>query len=203
MTYKHTKEDIDFICDPKNTSKDIREKYGCGYATVSRWRKLYNANVPTGSKKGVEKPSRKNGIIKPCKVCHGDMYVPAKSTQQYCSRICLYSCPEYRERLKTVDRSYMQSEEYKKTLRKESTPEFIRYRNRVHKLSDKVYNENIDLINPNRYPRTLAGVEGGWQLDHIIEVKFGFENGIPPEVLSEPKNLRMLPWKDNLSRNKK
>ena len=69
-------------------------------------------------------------------------------------------------------------------------------------MSDKVYEENKHIINPDDRPRTLAGVEDGWQLDHIIEVRWGFDNNIPVEVLCEVENLRMLPWKKNLERNR-
>lgn len=69
------------------------------------------------------------------------------------------------------------------------------------RLSRKVYNENIDIINPERHPRTICGVEGGWQLDHIIPIKERFEKGISPEEASVLSNLRMLPWKENLMRN--
>jgi 5-methylcytosine-specific restriction endonuclease McrA len=66
-----------------------------------------------------------------------------------------------------------------------------------------VYNENIDIINPERHPRTLCGVEGGWQLDHIIPIKECFDRGIPPREAASLTNLRMLPWKENLMRQYK
>jgi hypothetical protein len=53
----------------------------------------------------------------------------------------------------------------------------------------------------NTHKRTLSGIDGGYQLDHIISIKFGFDNNISPEALSEKSNLRMLPWKKNLERN--
>ena len=62
------------------------------------------------------------------------------------------------------------------------------------------YEQNKEIINPNNYPRTLCGVKGGWQLDHIITVKECFEKGILPEDASSLNNLRMLPWKENLMR---
>lgn len=48
------------------------------------------------------------------------------------------------------------------------------------------------------YKRTLCGVEGGYQLDHIISIKEGFEKNIAPEIIGAPGNLQMLPWRDNL-----
>ena len=68
-------------------------------------------------------------------------------------------------------------------------------------MSQKVYEENIEIINPNNYPRTRMGVDGGWQLDHIKPVIDCFREGITIEEASNINNLRMLPWKDNLMRN--
>ena len=75
------------------------------------------------------------------------------------------------------------------------------YKNAVYRLSQKVYEENIETINPNNYPRTRMGVDGGWQLDHIKPVIDCFREGITIEEASNINNLRMLPWKENLMRN--
>lgn len=77
---------------------------------------------------------------------------------------------------------------------------FSEYAYIVRIITEKTYKENIDIINQNGYQRTLCGVEGGYQLDHIISVKQGFDEGIPPEIIGGLENLQMLSWKDN--RNK-
>ena len=82
-----------------------------------------------------------------------------------------------------------------------NSKEYKTYARKVHRLSGKVYNENIDTINPERHIRTLNGVDGGWQLDHIIPIKECFMSGVPAEEAASLDNLRMLPWKDNLMRN--
>ena len=53
------------------------------------------------------------------------------------------------------------------------------------------------------YFKTLCGVEGGWQLDHIISIKYGFENNIDPVIISSIENLQMLPWLDNVKKGSK
>jgi len=63
--------------------------------------------------------------------------------------------------------------------------------------------KNKDIINPNNYKRTICGVEDGYQLDHIVTIKHGYENNIPIEEMVKIENLRMLPWKKNLERNRK
>jgi hypothetical protein len=88
-------------------------------------------------------------------------------------------------------------------LRKATTPAYRSYANKVHRLTRIIYEENEHIINPNNHPRTICGVEGGYQLDHIITIRYGFENNIPAEEIARVENLRMLSWKENLSRNKK
>ncbi len=51
--------------------------------------------------------------------------------------------------------------------------------------------------------RGRCGVEGAYQLDHIKSINWGWENGIPPEVIAEWDNLRMIPWKTNLLKSSK
>jgi hypothetical protein len=79
-----------------------------------------------------------------------------------------------------------------------NTPAFKRYKNRVHQLSNRTYYRHQLIINPCNHPRTLAGVEGGWQLDHIISVKECYKLGLSEEQASALENLQMLPWKTNL-----
>lgn len=81
--------------------------------------------------------------------------------------------------------------------------QYREFSSKVRDLSEIVYRNNIELINPDNYPRTLCGVEGGYQLDHIISIKYGFDNGMTPEELSEISNLQILPWKDNRDKGHK
>lgn len=92
-------------------------------------------------------------------------------------------------------------QKYEKRYNNVNSKEYKTYARKVHRLSGKTYNENIDAINPERHKRTLNGVDGGWQLDHIIPIKECFLSGIPAEEAAALENLRMLPWKDNLMRN--
>lgn len=75
--------------------------------------------------------------------------------------------------------------------------EFQKYSGKARWLTEKTYVEYKHMINENNHPRTLCGVEGGYQLDHIISLKNAYELGISPEVISQPGNLEMLPWLEN------
>jgi len=55
------------------------------------------------------------------------------------------------------------------------------------------------LENSNKL-RGRCGVQGAYQLDHILSKKYGFENNISPEIIGNINNLRFIPWKENRSK---
>jgi len=82
-------------------------------------------------------------------------------------------------------------------------PSFRAYSNRVHWLSERTYQMYQQEINPNNYPRTLCGILGGYQLDHMVSIKKAFEMGMLEENCASRDNLQMLPWKINRSKHSK
>jgi hypothetical protein len=124
------------------------------------------------------------------KECNISFTVNQASKKKYCSHSC---------QMKTANVAAKGIGSRK--MRNPATPEYKKYSRQVHGLSQKVYEEYKNVINPNNYPRTLCGVEDGWQLDHITPIKECFEKGLTPQEASQVTNLRMLPWKDNLMRN--
>jgi hypothetical protein len=68
-------------------------------------------------------------------------------------------------------------------------PEFRAYREEVYRLTELV-------------AHLVPGVEKrgfrNHHIDHKISIWYGFKNGISPEVVADIKNLRMLPYKENL-----
>lgn len=129
-----------------------------------------------------------------------------------CAKKIIYVGKKSSQYGKSYNKGIKKTEEHKRKLRgkrtsmegdknpnwKEKTPIFHKYRNRVYVLTEKTYSENIDILNPERYPRTLCGVNDGWQLDHIKSIKKCFEEGLTPEEAASLLNLQMLPWKENL-----
>lgn len=79
----------------------------------------------------------------------------------------------------------------------ENKEAFLKYARKVRSLTENVYKNNIDLINPQGYKRTLCGVENGWQLDHMMSIKTGFNNNVPATEIASVDNLQMLPWRLN------
>lgn len=177
------------LSDYTKTVAEIATILEISTATVVRWRKKAGIAGPRGSKKGVKKPLQMKRKTVHCAHCKSEFEVIVSSKKIYCSLSCAG---------KNHDKSYMQTEVYKKTLMKDTTPELRRYRNRVTKLSEKTYQKNKHILNPHGYNRTICGVPDGYQLDHIISVKECFERGFTPEEASKLENLQLLPWKTNL-----
>jgi hypothetical protein len=178
----------------KKQSSSMKGKY-LGRKLDEKWKSNLGESI--------SKSKRIDPVLKVCPECNKQwtafLYKERKS--KYCCKECYYSSKKgipLPIDASNIDKSYMQTEEYRKTLMKDETPEYKKYRNRVSKLSELTYCENIDIINPNNHPRTLCGIADGYQLDHIRSVKECFLSGISPEVCSKIENLQMLPWKDNL-----
>lgn len=75
--------------------------------------------------------------------------------------------------------------------------EFQTYAYKVRQKTEKTYRTNIDVLNPNRLPRTVCGIKEGYQLDHKISIKEGFDKNIEPDILASIENLELIPWEEN------
>ena len=81
----------------------------------------------------------------------------------------------------------------------EMATEWEKYKSAVHQISRLNYIKYKTSINPYNYPRGKAGQEGKYQLDHMVAMRYCFDNNIPPEICAHPQNLQMLLWTENLS----
>lgn len=195
-----TKEEkIILLTDNTKTDKEISEilGYAEGYLAILRYR------LGISKKRGNKKGSIKNAQLSKCKVCDNIIKITKSHQRKYCSRKCQNECNEYKNKLKCADRSYMQSEAYSQSLSKPTTPSYKKYAGKVHRLSQKIYEEHKQMLNPEDFKRTLCGIDGGHQLDHIIPIRYGFDNNIPPENIARLENLRVIPWKENLTKGNK
>ena len=78
--------------------------------------------------------------------------------------------------------------------------DFKKYRNRVSVRTRKNYELHESTINPNKLKLGKCGVAGAHQIDHIITVRQGFDQGLPVEVIAAVDNLRVIPWLENLQK---
>lgn len=72
--------------------------------------------------------------------------------------------------------------------------EYEIYRKKVLYYTER---QPLFLLENSDKKRTLCGVEGGYQLDHIFSIKQGFEMGIEPKFVGSLVNLRYIPWEKN------
>ena len=75
---------------------------------------------------------------------------------------------------------------------------FAKYRYAVQQATKK---QQIETLVHFDKMRSRCGVDGAYQLDHIISIKSGFDNGVSPEIIGSIFNLRFLPWEVNLAKH--
>jgi hypothetical protein len=78
--------------------------------------------------------------------------------------------------------------------------DFKKYRHRVGTHTAYSYRLFKEEINPQNLPRGKCGIDGAYQLDHIITVRQGFEQGISIEEISSKENLRVISWLENVKK---
>ena len=76
------------------------------------------------------------------------------------------------------------------------------YFKEVRKITSYTYKQNKNILNPNNYKFGRAGIEGAYQLDHIISVDYGYNHDISPDIIGGLDNLQVIPWRVNSVKNK-
>jgi hypothetical protein len=74
--------------------------------------------------------------------------------------------------------------------------EFRSYKSQVMALTRQTYREHKHLINPNNLVFGLTE----HQLDHMVSIRYGYDNNVPPEVIASVHNLEVLWHVDNKSK---
>lgn len=75
---------------------------------------------------------------------------------------------------------------------------YLDYQSVVRKLSEKALKKFPHLINPLNLVRGRVDLDPtAANLDHKVPIIEGFKRGIPPEIIAHPRNLEMIPWRDN------
>lgn len=78
-----------------------------------------------------------------------------------------------------------------------SKSDYDRYRMMVLKTTRE---QPIHILE-NYDKRAPSGINGAYQLDHIVSIKFGFDNNIPPDAIGHISNLRCIPWLENIQKS--
>ena len=79
--------------------------------------------------------------------------------------------------------------------------DYNKYASEVRRITNKnksIYSkwENFDKIG-------LCGVEGAYQLDHKVSIKYGFYHHIPAEIIGCIDNLEIITWESNRDKSGK
>jgi len=77
-------------------------------------------------------------------------------------------------------------------------PEFYRYKAVITYLTEK-HRRSLT----HGYVTGLAGKEGAHHIDHQYSILAGYKNKISPLVIGHLQNLKMIPWRDNVSKHTK
>lgn len=186
-----TEEELILIKDVSYSARELSVMLNARPGTIRNLRLKLEVVPSQSTVMSKPRPYRRKQETRTCigKKCNTTFTVNQASKKKYCSHSC-------QQRTANVAAKGIGS----RKMRNPATPEYKKYARQVHGLSQKMYEEHKQIINPNNYPRTLCGVENGWQLDHITPIKECFEKGLTPQEAAQVSNLRMLPWKDNLMR---
>jgi hypothetical protein len=166
-----------------NTLQEIADLYGTTKTRVRKWfDKLEIEKRPQGggnNRKFIDliTEDELNELIKSKKTNKQIAKILGCSVSNVCRLLSLYG----------LKREYTMTE-YKK------------YSNKVRRLTEKNYVKYFTSINPNNHPRTLCGVEGGYQVDHKLSVRFCYDNNVSEEDCASVDNLQMIDWSQNLNK---
>lgn len=187
-----TQVELNLIKNVSYSARELSVMLNAQVGTIRNLRIKLNVKPSQSAAMSKTRPNRVKDEVRQCigKECLNSFVVKPAMKKKYCSHSC-------QQRTENVAAKGIGS----RSIRNPKIKEYTKYARKVHGLSHKVYEQNKNVINPNNYRRTLCGVEGGWQLDHIIPIKECFEKGISAEEASDINNLRMLPWRNNLMRN--
>jgi len=77
------------------------------------------------------------------------------------------------------------------------------YKQKVRSLSNKIYQDKVEILNPEGHQRGLAGEVGAYHLDHKVSIMECFKRGWTIEQASDISNLQMLKWEENILKGHK
>lgn len=186
ISYNKLPEKNEFIrlyVDEGMLQKDLAKKYKCSKKRISQWIKYFGLNTrPRGTGNNTKYNFTEDYL---------QILIDDKYTRQEMSELLGMS----KSNLNRLLRQYGIKKQF-------NTSEYQKYSRKVRNLTEQKYAKYIHYINPNNLPRTLCGVEGGYQLDHIKGIRECFDEGVSVEECSHYGNLQMIPWEENLQKRK-
>lgn len=87
--------------------------------------------------------------------------------------------------------------DYRKSIAKPKDEKYRDYKLEVWTITNK---QPLNILeNIEKRGKAKKGTDN-YQLDHIIPIRYGYLNNIDPKIVGNIKNLRMIPWKQNIKR---
>lgn len=169
---------------------------GCAAKFQNKKRREDNWTLSDESKKSIGDSLRKNALLlgKTVKVITTNVCDNCKSEfvrnkhQRFCSVHC--------------------SMKFRNKKKREQRTDLVNYRDDcAFKFSIRDYSEEFDFVLIEQYGWYKAKNRGdnlnGISRDHMVSIRYGFDNNIPPEHLSHPANCRLIRHNDNVSKGSK
>lgn len=176
-------------CYSKEISKTIKRKLTSGEIKIKPRRKdseiykQFHRNCPDCDNKMsyVSEETLKTAINKNtvCNSC---------STYKYNKNWKNVIKPSHIKQMRASKAGFLNWDEYVKRY-----PDKQFYKREVWRLTNA---QPLHLLEHNE-KRGLCGINGAYQLDHIISINDGWEQKIDEEEISKFENLRCIPWKQN------
>jgi hypothetical protein len=165
------------------SQRQLGEFYGCNKIRIRKWIKHFNL------------PLRKRGGGNNRKYSYDDNKIKDLVAQGLTNE-------DISEKLGIPKRSIVARRFKLKIQTEYKTTDFNRYARKARYLTETTYAKYKDVLNPGNLPRTLCGVDGGYQLDHKVSIQECFNRGVSLEECSSLDNLQMIPWEVNLDKRK-
>ena len=161
-------------------------------------------------------------IMKTCLTCGKSTYKPKQRIYtKYCDIKCRSQDPNYRKSISEAKSNQVISEAQKEAISnslKEYYKQHPKEKKRSNVISDyrkdcafkfnlAAYSAEFDftLIEQHGWykPKNKGDNLGGVSRDHLVSVRYGFDNNLPSEHLSHPANCALLRHGDNVSKGVK
>ena len=172
------------------------------------------ASVLFKGKKNPNYKRRKNppvNFIKECPGCGDEMkYVKEYSYKEAIKKKTRCRSCIMKDRIKEKGSAYILTEDQIKKMAatkagyktwedyQNSITEWKKYKNKVTSITNK--QPLHELKNYDKKGR--MGEKDAYNIDHIYSIHKGFMNGIDPTIIGDFKNLRIIPWLENIKKHK-
>lgn len=189
----------------KTVSKETRERLRAMFRGVSTWKNKYHGHPPKR-----RSPSAPSKFSRTCPQCGRTIYYSTDELLRAAERKhrCCMACTAKKHKffknchgvhavhkMRASKAGFSSWKEYQRKM-----PVWKQYRLEVWRLTNKTLRNNAPLAHWNL--RGICGRNGAYQVDHIVSIREGFDKGIRAETIASYKNLRMIPWQQNLRKGK-